>query len=259
MSYAELCPDGVPHIPDINFKVEAVVVCDRYHDFLRSTLPGNKHIFDRIVVVTSAEDRETQRICEFYHVECIKTDGLNSRWKQFCKGAGINAGLRRLDGDGWVVHLDADIWLPPQTRHLLANANLDPSMIYGIDRFNVRGHAKWDRFLEMPELQHECDAYVHLKAFPVATRVMAKDSGGYIPIGFFQMWNPLVSGIRLYPEQHTSAGRGDMVFAKQWPRSKRGFIPEVVGYHLESVDAAMSANWNGRTTAPFTNPGVQDQ
>jgi hypothetical protein len=132
-------------------------------------------------------------------------------------------------------------------------------MIYGLDRFNVRGHAKWDRFLEMPELQHECDAYVHLKAFPVATRVMAKDSGGYIPIGFFQMWNPLVSGIRLYPEQHTSAGRGDMVFAKQWPRSKRGFIPEVVGYHLESVDAAMSANWNGRTTAPFTNPGVQDQ
>ncbi len=94
--------------------------------FLRCTLPANKHLFDRIVVVTSAEDRDTQRICEFHHVECVKTDALNSRWNQFCKGAGINEGLSRLDRDAWVVHLDADIWLPPQTRLLLQNANLDP-------------------------------------------------------------------------------------------------------------------------------------
>ncbi len=49
-------------------------------------------------------------------------------------------------GNAWVVHLDADIWLPPQTRLLLQNANLDPSMIYGIDRFCVKGYAEWDRF-----------------------------------------------------------------------------------------------------------------
>ena len=42
-----------------------------------------------------------------------------------------------------------------------------------------------------------------------------------------------------------------MVFAKKWPRAKRGLIPEVVGYHLESTDASMSANWYGRKTAPF--------
>ncbi len=149
------------NLPDPDFKVEAVLVCDRYSDFLRCTLPANKHLFDRIVVVTSAEDRDTQRICEFHHVECVKTDALNSRWNRFCKGAGINEGLSRLDRDAWVVHLDADIWLPPQTRLLLQNANLDPSMIYGIDRFSVKGYAQWDSFLEMPSLQHECDAYVH--------------------------------------------------------------------------------------------------
>ena len=66
----------------------------------------------------------------------------NSRWNQFCKGAGINEGLSRLDQDAWVVHLDADIWLPPQTRLLLENANLDPCMIYGIDRFCVKGYAR---------------------------------------------------------------------------------------------------------------------
>src|SRR5579859_7461706 len=104
------------HVPDSAFKMEAVVVCDQYSDFLRVTLPANKHLFDRIVVVTSAEDKATQRICEFNHVQCVRTDSLNSRWGKFCKGAGINEGLGKLDSDGWVVHLDADIWLPPLAR-----------------------------------------------------------------------------------------------------------------------------------------------
>jgi hypothetical protein len=196
MSYHGPCPGGTVNHPDPHFKLEAVVVCDHYSDFLRCTLPANKHLFDRIVVVTSAEDRDTQRICEFHHVECIKTDALNSRWNKFCKGAGINEGLSRLDQDAWVVHLDADIWLPPQTRLLLKNANLDPCMIYGIDRFCVKGYAEWDKFLEMPTLQHECDAYVHLNAFPLGTRVTSKDGGGYIPIGFFLSSGPHRCGTR---------------------------------------------------------------
>ena len=244
-----------PHRPDPAFKIEAVMVCDHYSDFLRSTLPANKHLFDRIVVVTSAEDRETQRICEFHHVECVKTDALQSRWKKFCKGAGINEGLGKLSKDGWVVHIDSDIYLPPLTRIMLQNANLDKSFIYGIDRFNVKGYKAWDEFLSMPRLQHECDSYVHLNAFPLGTRVTSKEVGGYVPIGFFQMWSPKVSGISVYPEQHTDAGRGDMVFAKKWPRHKRGFIPEIVGYHLESKDSKMMSNWHGRVTAPFTHEG----
>ena len=73
-------------------------------------------------------------------MECVLTDALRSRWKQFCKGAGINEGLARLSKRDWVVHLDADIWLPPLTRNLLANANLAKRMIYGIDRFIVKGY-----------------------------------------------------------------------------------------------------------------------
>jgi hypothetical protein len=229
------------------------VVCDRYSDFLRCTLPQNKHLFDRIVVVTSAEDVETRKICEFHHVECVRTDALRSRWQEFCKGDGINEGLKRLEMSDWVVHLDADIWLPPQTRILLERAELEKSMIYGIDRFIVKGYAAWDKFLEKPRLQHECDAYIHLDAFPLGTRVMSSNGGGYIPIGFFQLWNPKVSGVTRYPQNHTDAGRTDMLFAKMWRREHRGFIPEIVGYHLESVDSTMQANWSGRKTAPFTH------
>ena len=121
MSYHGPCEGGRVNPPNPDFKLEAVLVCDHYSDFLRCTLPANKHIFDRIVVVTATlRTVYTQRICEFHHVECVQTDALNSRWNKFCKGAGINEGLNRLDQDAWVVHLDADIWLPPQTRPLAA-------------------------------------------------------------------------------------------------------------------------------------------
>jgi gluconate kinase len=115
-------PNVVSDPPDPNFKIECVVVCDRYADFLRCTLPHNKFIFDRMVVVTSFEDKETQRIFEFYHVECLKTDALESRKGHFCKADGINEGLARLSMEDWVVHLDADIWLPPLTRQVLQQA-----------------------------------------------------------------------------------------------------------------------------------------
>jgi hypothetical protein len=234
------------------FKIESVVVCDRYHDFLAQVLPHNKVLFNKMVVVTSWEDKNTQSVCEYYHVECVRTDGLESRKGKFCKGVGINDGLAKLDMDGWVVHMDSDICLPPQTRILLEQANLDAAMIYGIDRFIVKGYEAWDDFRAMPRLQHEANAYIHMSAFPMGTRVM-QDVDGYIPIGFFQMWNPQVSGISNYPAEHTNAGRGDMLHSKRWPRALRGFIPEIIAYHLESDDSAMSSNWNGRVTAPFAS------
>ena len=250
--YIDPCP-GTPSQPDpdTRFKLEAVIVCDKYADFLRVVLPANKHIFDRIVVVTSYEDRATQKVCEYNHVECLRSDLGESRKGHFKKGAMINVGLDALSKEDWVFHLDGDMLLPPQTRILFERAHLDKGMVYGIDRFNVKGYDKWEEFNETPRLQHECDAYIHLDAFPIGTRIMSAAGDGFIPIGFTQIWNPRVSKVFRYPEGHTDAGREDMLFAKQWPRAKRGFIPEIIGYHLESEDSVMMANWGGRKTAPF--------
>lgn len=239
--------------PKKPFKVEAVIVCRNYSDFLAYTLPFNKQLFDRIVVVTSSKDVDTQKICEFYHVHCVKSKALDQAG--FCKGDAINDGLAQLKLDDWVVHMDADIFLPPQTRIMLERANLDKYMLYGIDRFTVQGAKKWHDFLQKPNLQHECEAYIHLhNSFPVSTRVMTFEDG-YIPIGFFQLWNPNWSGVDQYPRGHTNAGRSDMLFAKMWARGERGFIPEIVGYHLESeTNVPMGTNWDGRVTAPFAVP-----
>ncbi len=230
--------------------LECVVVCDGYSDFLAHTLPTNKALFDRIVVVTSYEDKATQKLCEFHHVQVVATDRLETRKGKFCKGCGINDGMAALSLAGWVVHLDADIWLPPQTRVILQQLELDSSSLYGADRFIVKGHAAWQQFTEHPQLQHECKSWVHLQAFPMGTRVYGE--GGYIPIGFFQLWCPQDSGVKRYPENHSDAGRTDMQFARMWPRARRHLLPELVCYHLESVDSGFQANWNGRVTAPFT-------
>jgi hypothetical protein len=243
---------NAPNTQNVPFSMEAVVVCDHYSDFLVHTLPHTKFLFDKIVVVTSYEDKETQRVCEFHHVMCIKTDELMSRKGEFHKGKGINEGLQQLSMKGWVVHMDADIYLPPQTRILIERAKLDPTFIYGIDRFIVKGYKEWATFTAMPKLQQEAETYIHLNnSFPLGTRVMHGFAGGWLPIGYFQMFNPLVTGIKTYPDAHTNAGRGDTLFAEQWPRSKRALIPEIVGYHLESINSSMAANWNGRTTLPF--------
>jgi hypothetical protein len=246
------CPTCPPPVECKDFKLECVIVCDKYDDFLLKTLPTNKFLFDKIVIVTSPDDKKTQKVCEYLHVECVVTDRLESRWGRFRKGCGINDGLEKLDKDGFVVHMDADIYLPPQTRILLKNMNLDKQMIYGIDRFIVKGAEAWERFVSEPKLQHEDGAWVHPNAFPLGTRVMHPHVGGYIPIGFFQLWHPLKSGIDKYLEGHTNAGREDAAFAGLWPRHKRAMLPEIIGYHLESNDSTIAANWNGRTTAPFT-------
>jgi hypothetical protein len=207
-----------------------------------------------MVVVTSHEDVDTRRICEYWNVQCVPTDALETRKGRFCKGAGINAGLEKLDRDGWLLHMDADIVLPPLTRPILEKVAIDQESIYGVDRFMVRAHDDWRRFMEMPRLLHENNSWIHLESFPIGTRVAIQQYGGWIPIGFFQLWHAK-SGRLTYPQQHTSAARGDMAFALQWPREKRVFLPELVVYHLDSENSAMSTNWNGRKTEPFTIDG----
>jgi hypothetical protein len=79
-------------------------------------------------------------------------------------------------------------------------------------------------------------------------------SEGYEPIGFFQLWHPNTSGVKLYPELHGSADRTDVLHAKKWHRSKRELIPEIIGIHLDSegIDVnSMGKNWKGRKTKYF--------
>jgi hypothetical protein len=241
------------------FKIEAVTVSVNYGDFLRAVAPYNRPLLDRWIVVTQPQDEETRQVCRDHAIECLLTEDFTT-FGGFAKARGINRGLNLLEGDGLLLHLDADIALPYDFKQCLENAAIDPTCIYGCDRLCVTGYKAWQRVraagLHAREHgwlveKHRPDTWVG--------GVPAGPDTGYAPIGFFQLWGgPETLTWRFphkrYPERHGNAARTDVQFSLQWDRRRRLFLPEVVVFHLESENAAMGANWHGRKTARFGPP-----
>jgi hypothetical protein len=237
-------------------KLEAVVVCVNYSDFLAHTLSYNKALFDNMVVVTDLKDEKTKKLCEFYNVTCVQTDEFYANSSTINKGRGINEGLKQLSMDGWVLHLDADIFLPPLTREILEKIEpeLDKNGLFTIDRMMCPTYEAWQKYINDPTPFHEGWIFVHTSVFPIGTRIAEYKSNGWEPIGFFQLWHPKTVGIFEYPNEHGSIDRSDVIFTKYWRRGNRHLIPELIGIHIESeaLDLSeMGKNWNGRKTKIF--------
>jgi hypothetical protein len=164
--------------------------------------------------------------------------------------------LSQLENKGWVMHLDADIYLPPLTRHILENIPLETHKIYGADRLMCPSYEKWAEFLNDPQKIQEGWVYIHMDAFPIGVRIAEYNNknAGYEPIGYFQLWNPKGSGVFNYPTQHDYCDRTDVLFCKKFTRQNRELLPEIIVIHLESeglsVDS-MGKNWKGRKTKLF--------
>ena len=237
-------------------KLEAVIVCVNYSDFLAHTLPTNKQFFDRIVVVTDTKDLKTKHICEYYHIECIQTDSFYKDGV-FNKANGINEGLKRISRADWVVQMDADIYLPPLTRTILEkiNKHLLKDSLYTMDRMMCPTYEAWQQHLINPTHTHTGFIYIHPTLFPIGVRIAEYMNEGYEPIGYFQMWNPNGSNIHTYPTDGIGADRTDVLHAKAFPRSKRVLLPELICIHLDSEDLNlkdMGKNWFGRKTKEFS-------
>jgi hypothetical protein len=222
-----------------------------YSDYLAWCIPFNKAQFDSWVIVTASHDERTRRLCDFHHLQYAVTDDFYRDDAAFNKAAGINVGIGQCKRDGWLVHMDADIVLPPRARELLEKADLLADHIYGIDRMMCKSFDDWTKFVCDPKPQHEAEVFVHTTAFEFGVRIAKTDADGYVPIGFFQLWNPGKSGRIWYPEGHKACSRADMQFAQAWPRKQRALIPEIVAIHLESEVVPNGHNWRGRRSGPF--------
>lgn len=231
-------------------KIEAVVICKHYTDFLAHTLPENVQHLDRLVVVTHPDDNATKALCTKYSVDFVETEVFHEDGDCFNKGRGINLGLSHLRHEDWLLHMDADILLPHRFRQMLKYAKLDPSFIYGADRLNVKNFENWNsnQHETKPQFRYRCLVTPN-DNFKIGSRLVHAELG-YLPIGYFQLWHS--STHRTYPIHNGSAEHGDVLFAAQWPRHKRALLPEFFVYHLESDgDAPMGVNWNGRKSKPF--------
>jgi hypothetical protein len=237
--------------------LEGIIICVNYSDFLSHTLPHNKSQFDNLIVVTDTKDEKTKWLCQYYNVKCIETDVFYKNNNKFNKGAAIDEGLKHLTRKGWVLHLDSDIYLPPKTRNILNNLELNPEKIYGVDRLMCPNYTEWMKFLDNPGKIQEGWVYVHLTSFPVGVRLAeyANINAGWEPLGYFQLWNPNASNVHNYPTEHGFADRTDVIHSKKWPRNKRELLPELVVIHLDSEGLSvnnMGKNWHGRKTGIFS-------
>ncbi len=230
-------------------KIECVIVCVDYADFLAETLPHNLPHFDRTLVITAPGDGETQELCRKLSVPYYATNVFTRDGDKFNKARGIDFGLGYLRHNDWIVHLDADTYLPPTTRLWLQSRSLDRESIYGIDRVNCIGYEPWKKFLADHHTGHDYMCRTKIPPFPLLDRISIRDYGGYIPIGFFQMWHGSLG--RRYPIAKGDAEHTDVLHAIQWDDAHRHLIPEIIGVHLQSNPAPLGANWKGRTTPRF--------
>lgn len=238
-----------PSTGNPSMRIEAVVVCKNYSDFLEHTLPENLEQVDRMVVVTHPDDKATQALCHKYGVDCIETEVMHDEGDAFNKGRCINLGLSHLRHEGWVIHMDADILLPHNIRQRLRQAKLETKKIYGVDRLNIVGYDEFQKIKNnlAPQFQYRC-LVIPNSGLSVGSRLLHNEYG-WCPIGYFQLWHSSMR--RSYPIIHGSAEHGDVLFAVQWERKDRILLPEFFVYHLDSEETAMGTNWKGRKSAVF--------
>lgn len=242
-------------------RIEAVIVCKDYSDFLAETLPENAPLLDDIIVVTHPSDTKTQSVCKRYSVDCVKSYEFEERGHVFNKGAAINLGLSHITARDWILHIDADIVLCRDIRRMLDRAPLNPKNIYGADRVNVYGWEAWQKL--KPKLSYHYTenwfvdpGFCHEKEVPKNIKFGARvihAQYGWVPIGYFQLWH--TSQNKNYNHKRGAAAGTDVLFPAQWPRENRVLLPEVVCYHLDSEPIHhIGLNWKGRKSRYFGPP-----
>jgi hypothetical protein len=232
-------------------RLEAVTTCVGFDDLLDVTLSLNHSQVDTMIVVTTHGDRKTQRVARKHGVMCVQTDLFGRHGRKFNKGAAINAGFDRFQFFGWRLHIDADCILPDNFRRILFNhTHLETDCIYGADRVDVlwpEGFAELrDKLLHRPQWNWRALIEAQVST-PLAARY-TDALRGYVPLGFFQLWHARCQ--KSYPNSLGTASHDDIMFASEWPRSRRRLLPTTVCYHLVARRPQWGENWDGNRKQP---------
>lgn len=114
-------------------KLEAIIICKDYSDYLNITLQQNKNQFDNIVVVTTINDLDTHDTVQKHQngkIQCINYDGFNKNGAKFNFGGARQFGLNNLKYNDTVVFLDADIVIKDNIKEKIIK-NIDYTKFYG--------------------------------------------------------------------------------------------------------------------------------
>ncbi len=238
-------------------QLAGITVCVDYEDYLEHTLLCNRHQFDRYVVVTDQIQPRLRKLCEHAEVELVTSSRLRAGAAAFNKGKAINDGLANIDPRAWILHLDADIALPPSFRSELLRVPLDTETLYGCVRLMCPSYAAWQRYQRAGLFGRGWEESPPFEYVPTVRHLWeGHESDGprkrYLPLGFFQLFSPLASGLQrepAYPEGFPDAGGSDLEFGLKFARV--ACLRHIQVIHLPSSTAAVAANWEGRRSKPF--------
>ncbi len=224
-------------------RLEGVMTSVGFDDVLDVTLGFNHPHFDTLIVVTSHDDRKTQKVCQKHGVTCVQTDLFKKNGRNFNKGAAINAGFNYFQYHGWRMHLDCDIILPSNFKRVLFNhSTLHPANLYGFDRIDVIGKQGLKDFL--PHYYGQHDGMKVSASFGAISHRWVDNLEGHLILGFAQLFH--CSCQKPYPYSLGNAAHDDLIFSALWGKENRIHLPTLVLYHLVTETPYIGQNWENR-------------
>lgn len=225
-------------------KIETIITCVNYADFLSITLPVTREYFESITVITAPDDQETMEIARHHKAVLHITDIWHKDGSAFNKAGALNeclAQFQNKDDDHWILFLDADILLIESI--ISEIPNLDPRGLYSIRRRMCETKQQWNGFTAK---------HLKLSDFPIdEPHIENGKVWGNCPtanpaglFGYFQLWNlNCGAGKKILPESFNAAWY-DTAFALTFPEELRGYIKNKEALHL----GLSYKNWSGRVS-----------
>ena len=213
-------------------KVNSLVVCVEYDDFLDITLPRNCKHFDKTLVVTTHDDVQTQAVTLRNGCECFATQAFYRDDAMFNKGAAVEEGFDVLGRSGWICIWDADVLMP----RFMPLGNLEESCLYTPIRRILEDPTQHEQYMEesrwstlhSPTREHEFN-------------------------GYFQLFHASVTPPPWYSTTSGHAGLCDSDFSHKFPPENRRRLPfEVLHLGAEGIPelgTRVGENWAGRVSA----------
>jgi hypothetical protein len=214
------------------------IVCVNYSDFLRHTMPQTLRVFSDVTIITAEEDQDTKQLGKCLGAKVFVSDLWFQKGAAFNKSAAINHWLSS-QPLGWILILDADIYLPDDFQ--LNVAELNPQYLYSIPRRMCE--REWDWVCpasQRPEYPLTIPPVRNGMVWRRPTSQPAALSG------YFHLWNRGTTGREFFPASSTAANY-DVEFALQFPEQQRVYLPGDV-IHL----GPPKENWSGRVSTPWT-------
>jgi len=240
-------------------KIAAVIVCVGYDDYLEQTLRYNAGRIDTIMIVTDKDDRRTPVVANRYGAHVTVSHRVHENGAPFAKGKAINDGiavLKEMGFEDWILHLDADVILPPDFRGRIDQYVLNPGCLYFTRRWGPSDYRTLSAFLDELDAGAEWGYLFERYGHKKEARVEGREGNDleHLPFGYFHLFNlraqTLAGRGNPYPEGSSTAENDDRIMGfETYPEHKVVSLPVPEFDVIHLPHGRYQENWRGRRSA----------